>query len=291
PEQDEESHGRELHRPGSVTLVEDTQVWGDRVRPIATAGTAVEPLLIDEFAVEPADDPVVGPELVAARTRLGLTVDQLADRTRIRPHVIESIEVDDFAPCGGDFYARGHLRTLARVLGVDVAPLLTSYDQRYADAPINPRRVFEAELATGTHGSIRGTRGGPNWSVLIAAVMALVLAWSIARLIMDSPVELRGAAPILNGSAGVGNNAQKAAPAVPVVLNAAGGGAHVVVRDGSGTVVFNGNLAFGATKTLKVSPPVRVQSSDGSLETSVDGQDRGALGKTGQPAQDTLTVD
>ena len=35
-------------------------------------------------------------------------------------------------------------------------------------------------------GSIRGTRGGPNWSVLVAAVMAVVLVWSIARLVMDS---------------------------------------------------------------------------------------------------------
>ena len=147
--------------------------------------------MVDDYEVEPADDPVVGPELVAARTRLGLTVDQLAERTRIRPHVIESIEVDDFAPCGGDFYARGHLRTLARVLGIDVTPLLTAYDDQYADAPINPRRVFEAELATGSSGGIRGTRGGPNWSVLIAAVMALVLAWSIARLVMDTPVLLR----------------------------------------------------------------------------------------------------
>ena len=71
---------------------------------------------------------MIGPELAAARTRLGLSVDELAERTRIRPHVIESIEVDDFAPCGGDFYARGHLRTLARVLGIDVEPLLAAYD-------------------------------------------------------------------------------------------------------------------------------------------------------------------
>ena len=61
--------------------------------------------------------------------------------------MIEAIEVDDFSACGGDFYARGHLRTLARVLGLDVAPLLEIYDERYADAPIDPRRVFEAELA------------------------------------------------------------------------------------------------------------------------------------------------
>ncbi len=264
-------------------------VWGERVSPIAKAGHAVEPLLIDDHAIEPADDPVIGPELHAARTRLGLTVDGLAERTRIRPHVIESVEVDDFAPCGGDFYARGHLRTLARVLGIDVTPLLAAYDERYADAPINPRRVFEAELATGSHGSIRGTRGGPNWSVLVAAVMALVLAWSVVRLVMDGPVELRDA-PALNGSAGVDNGQGRAAPEVPVRLVAEGGGARVVVRDGTGAVVFSGNLAFGETRTFQVSPPVRVQTSDGSLTADVDGEDRGSLGATGEPAQDVFTV-
>jgi len=150
--------------------------------------------------------------------------------------------------------------------------------------------VFEAELATGTHGSIRGTRGGPNWSVLIAAVMALVLVWSVARLIMDSPGDLRGAAPVLNGSAGVDNTAPQASDPVPVVLTAAGGGARVVVRDGTGKVVFAGNLTFGETKKLEASPPVRVQSSDGSLEIGMAGEPRGALGATGEPAQNTFTL-
>jgi hypothetical protein len=275
---------RELHRPGSVPLIEDTAVWGDRVRPIAKPGPAVEPLVIEEPALAPAPDPVIGPELVAARTRLGLSVDQLADRTRIRPHVIESIEVDDFAPCGGDFYARGHLRTLARVLGVDVTPLLAAYDDKYADAPIDARRVFEAELATAADGPIRGTRGGPNWSVLVAAVMAVVLAWSIARLVMDSPVELH-AKPVLNGSP---SSPAKLGPAVPVLLDASSGGAHVVVRDGAGRVVFNGDLAFGDSRTLKAAPPVRVQSSDGALRVSVDGKDQGQLGTDGEPAQNTF---
>ncbi|GAA1808451.1 hypothetical protein GCM10009795_062120 [Nocardioides hankookensis] len=239
-----------------------------------------------EPEIEPADDPVVGPVLAAARTRLALSVDQLAERTRIRPHVIESIEVDDFAPCGGDFYARGHLRTLSRVLGVDAAPLLTSYDERYADAPIDARRVFEAELATGAEGPIRSMRGGPNWSVLIAAVMALVLAWSIARLIMDSPVELTSK-PVLNGSPSAQT---KLGPAVPVLLDAASGGTHVVVRDGAGEVVFNGDLAFGEKRTVKAAPPVHVQSSDGALQVTVDGQKRGPLGADGQPSQNTYAA-
>jgi cytoskeleton protein RodZ len=264
--------------------------WDRDTDPIPAIPTATSTFLMPELADVPIVDPVIGPELTAARERLRLSVDQLADRTRIRPHVIEAIEIDDFAPCGGDFYARGHLRTLARVLGVDVAPLLATYDERYADAPIDPRRVFEAELATGRHGSIRGTRGGPNWSVIVTAVMVVVLAWSVARLVMDSPGTGSPASPSLaDGSAGLTSGSSKATTPVPVIISAAGGGARVVVRDGTGKVVFTGSLAFGQSRTLQVAPPVRIQSTDGSLEVTVDGAKKGALGATGESAQDVFT--
>ena len=279
-----------LRRPGGVELEVEQETWaqyGEGVRPIAVPGDALETIVIEDFAIEPAPDPVIGPEFTAARTRLGLSVDQLAERTRIRPHVIESIEADDFIPCGGDFYARGHIRTIARILGVDAAPLLASYDERYADAPVNPRRVFEAELAHS--GGIRATRGGPNWSVLVAAVMALVLAWSIARLVMDGPVDLRDE-PVLNGSGGPNHRGAPLAPAVPVVISAPASGARVIVRDGAGSVVFTGDIAFGASKTLSVSPPVRVQASDASVTVSVDGQAHGPLGTSGSPGSGTFVV-
>jgi cytoskeletal protein RodZ len=267
----------------------DTQSLEIPAVPLATTTTT---FVIDDLASVQTVEPVIGPELAAARERLRLSVDQLSERTRIRPHVIEAIEIDDFVPCGGDFYARGHLRTLARVLGVDVTPLLATYDEKYADAPIDPRRVFEAELATGRHGPIRGTKGGPSWSVVLAAVMTVVLAWSVARLVMDHPATVSPAAPSLaDGSAGLTSGGQSAAAPVPVVLTAAGGGARVVVRDGTGKVKFTGSLAFGQSRTLQVAPPVRVQSTDGSLEVSVDGQDHGAMGKTGTPAQDVYTAE
>jgi len=76
------------------------------------------------------------------------------------------------------------------------------------------------------------------------------------------------------------------------VITATKGGAHVVVRDGAGDVAFTGDLAAGQSRTLKsVAPPVRVQSSNGSLTIAVAGQDRGSLGADGQPAQNTFTVD
>ncbi len=263
--------------------------WEEAVVPIGPVEDPEQTVVIDDVRPAAVADPVIGPGLAAARTRLRLSVDQLAERTRIRPHVIESIEVDDFAPCGGDFYARGHLRTLSRILGVDAAPLLRSYDEHYADAPIDARRVFQAELATVAGGSIRGTRGGLNWSVLVAAVMAAVLVWSIARLIVDGPVEL-DRAPVLNGSPSHAGQGAGAAPEVPVVFTAAGGGTKLKVRDGQGDLVFDGDLAFGQSASLDVSPPIRVWASDGSVTATIDGEERGALGETGEETSGTYVA-
>ena len=273
----------------------------DRVRPISKLGDPVEPLVIDDFVTEPANDPVIGPELAAARTRVGLSVDELADRTRIRPHVIESIEVDDFAPCGGDFYARGHLRTLARVLGRDPEPLVAMFDNRYATAPINARRVFEAEMATGAHRSMRRVGGGPNWALLIGVVLALVMVWGVIRLFASEPPELlQPSTPVLNGSAGVnGGPASKpqlgAAPAaapkpMPVTLVGAQDGSHVVVRDRTGKVVWAGEVVLGEKRLVKALPPVKVEATvGGAIEAYVKGIDRGPVGAVGQPGVLTLT--
>ncbi len=272
-EAETELRGRELRRHGSVDLVEEAAGWSERVRPIARVGDSVPPLVIDEFS-QPAPDPVIGPELAAARTRIGLSVDQLAERTRIRPHVIESIEVDDFAPCGGDFYARGHLRTLARVLGVESAPLLTRYEERYADAPINARRVFEAELASG---GIRATRGGPNWSILVAAIMTLVLAWSIARLVMDTPVEIQNPAPALaDGSGPQPNYTGEQLGTVRVAT--VGTGSHVKITNAEDELVFSDYIAAGESTQLETTFPVRVSAQfPTAVKVFIDGDPRGRL--------------
>ncbi len=273
----------------------------DGVRPIARLGDPVEPLVIDDFATEPARDPVIGPELAAARTRVGLTVDELAERTRIRPHVIESIEVDDFAPCGGDFYARGHLRTLARVLGREPEPLLAMFDNRYATAPIAASRVFEAELATGRAGGMAGgmrrSVGGPNWALLVGVVLALVMVWGVIRLFASEPQEvLQPSTPVLNGSAGVapkpdGGAAVLAAPKpMHVTLVGAHDGSQVVVRDRNGKVVWAGEIVLGEKRMVQALPPVKVQAKvGGAIEAYVKGQDRGSVGVTGQPGDLTLT--
>ncbi len=237
---------------------------------------------LTEAILVPVADPVVGPDLVRARARLGLSIDELAARTRIRPRVIAGVEVDDFAACGGDFYARGHLRTLARVLGLEAAPLLAAYDEHYAAGPVVLGAAPAARLAELPERETAPPRERPRWSVLVAAVMAVVLAWSVARLALDAPRPDR-VAGLGAGSGGV-HGAGAAGAAVPVLLRAAGGGAHVVVRDGDGRIAFTGDLAFGESRSLEVIPPVRVDSSDGGVEVVVSGEDHGRLGDLGRTA-------
>jgi transcriptional regulator with XRE-family HTH domain len=77
----------------------------------------------------------IGGALAEARGQAGLTIRQVSDRTRIRETIIRDIERDDYAACGGDFYARGHIRAIARVVGTDPVPLIAEYDAAHAPPP------------------------------------------------------------------------------------------------------------------------------------------------------------
>jgi hypothetical protein len=275
---------RELRRTGNVDLVLGPP--GPNVRPIATAGDSVAPLIVDDFVTEPAFDPVIGPEIAATRTRVGLTIDELSERTRIRPHVLECIEVDDFGPCGGDFYARGHLRTLARVLGLDVAPMLREFDDRYAHAPINARRVFEAELATGMNGGMRATVGGPRWSLLVGAVLCLLMVWGVARFFTDAPQELAAPSGVVSDSAGLAANQKPITSPLTVTktmtVTATTAASRVVIRDRTGRIIWSGQLAQGAHQKVAGLAPFLVRSTDaGAVDVQVMGHRLGAIGTAG----------
>ncbi|HEX6450393.1 MAG TPA: helix-turn-helix domain-containing protein [Trebonia sp.] len=71
----------------------------------------------------------VGKALAEARTRAGLSVDEVSERTRIREKIIRGIELDDYEACGGDLFARGYVRVIADIVGVDAQPLIREYDQ------------------------------------------------------------------------------------------------------------------------------------------------------------------
>ncbi|CAM5372932.1 tRNA-2-methylthio-N(6)-dimethylallyladenosine synthase [Streptomyces tanashiensis] len=98
----------------------------------------------------PADDrDSIGRALQQARIAAGLTVEEVSASTRVRIPIVQAIEEDDFSRCGGDVYARGHIRTLARAVGLDPATLIEQYDAEHGG---RPAPTPAAPLFEGPHG-------------------------------------------------------------------------------------------------------------------------------------------
>jgi hypothetical protein len=94
----------------------------------------------------------IGGALAEARSEAGLTITEVSKRTRIRETIIRDIERDDYSACGGDFYARGHIRAIARVVGADPVPLIEQYDAACLPPPETPAGDHAGGDATGHSG-------------------------------------------------------------------------------------------------------------------------------------------
>jgi cytoskeletal protein RodZ len=121
----------------------------------------------------------IGGVLAEARSQAGLTITQVSQRTRIRETIIRGIERSDFSACGGDFYARGHIRSIARVVGADEEQLIREYDAVHgAPSAIRAADVFEAATP------IRfKERRAPNWTLAMVVVLVLVLGYGAYRAV------------------------------------------------------------------------------------------------------------
>jgi cytoskeletal protein RodZ len=124
----------------------------------------------------------IGDTLAEARRQAGLTLTQVSRQTRIRESIIRSIETDDFSPCGGDFYARGHIRSIAEVVGVDPVPLIREYDAEHGKpGSMRASQIFEPATPI----KIREPRPLHLGRVLAVALLAVV-GFGAYRLVSTS---------------------------------------------------------------------------------------------------------
>jgi len=124
----------------------------------------------------------IGDTLAEARRQAGLTVTQVSQRTCIRETIIRGIERGDYSACGGDFYARGHIRSIARAVGADPEPLIREYDQTQgAPRAISAADVFEPATPI----KIKDRRR-PNWSAAMVIVLAVVVGFVVYHVVSSS---------------------------------------------------------------------------------------------------------
>jgi cytoskeletal protein RodZ len=128
----------------------------------------------------------IGEALAAARRRAGLTVTEVSQRTRIRETIITGIEADDYSACGGDFYARGHIRGIARVVGADPEPLIREYDA----ARLGPHAITEDVTEPVTPIRVPGRRGR-HWIAALGLALLVALGFVTYHLLAGSRTAVR----------------------------------------------------------------------------------------------------
>ena len=122
----------------------------------------------------------IGDTLADSRRQAGLTIGEVSRQTRIREAIIRDIEKDDFAACGGDFYARGHIRSIAGAIGADPVPLIREYDAEHGPpGAIRAADVFEPSTPI----KIRERRRGPSMAMIVVVVLLAIIGFSSYRLI------------------------------------------------------------------------------------------------------------
>jgi cytoskeletal protein RodZ len=197
----------------------------------------------------------IGEALAEARRQAGLTVTQVSQQTRIRESIIRAIEQGDFSSCGGDFYARGHIRSIAGVVTTDPAPLIREYDEEHGPpGAISAADIFEPTTPI----KIRDPKPIPFGKILAVVVVAAA-AFGVYRL-ATAPHAKAPASPVAAVRPSVTHSAAakpaakpKAKQAYPpgqakIVLTASKD-CWVGIADHNGKLLFNGVVSAGQSKT------------------------------------------
>jgi transcriptional regulator with XRE-family HTH domain len=125
----------------------------------------------------------IGEALAEARDQAGLTVAEVSQRTRIRETIIRAIEGGDYSACGGDFYARAQIRSIAGAVGADPGPLIREYDEVHG-APGAVSAVSLDELFTRVPISGRRRVG---WTPVLGLAFVMMLGSTGYIFLSGSP--------------------------------------------------------------------------------------------------------
>jgi cytoskeletal protein RodZ len=217
----------------------------------------------------------IGETLAEARRRAGLTVGQVSQRTRIRESIIRDIEQDDFSACGGDFYARGHIRSIAAVVGADPVPLISAYDADHGPpGSIRAAEVFEPSRPV----KIRERRS-PSLGMIAAVILLAVIGFGAYRLVShdggSKPAAAAGPAHRPTASAKPSPSPTPSPTRSDVVIQlTANEDCWVLLKDSSdGAQIFMGVIPAGSSRTWTEKKAVAVRlGNPGGVVLTVNGR-------------------
>jgi cytoskeletal protein RodZ len=243
----------------------------------------------------------LGSVIRQARIDAGLSIDDLSERTSIRAGLLKEIESDDFTKCGGETYARGHLRNIAPLIKMDSQLLLELYENEQS---MQPRRIQEmlAENNVMTNPVEKKTI---SWKTLVGISLSTLALLAAVQIIISNSKTTTVTNPEVVASESATPQPSLTAEAQPTQTSAAtpapvrdtyssGTGVSVsvtavranswlFVSDSNGTTLYSGQVRNGQKLNFSATTRLSLKVGNaGAVDVSVNGKAAQQIGGEGE---------
>ena len=251
----------------------------------------------------------LGSVIRQARIDAGLSVDDLSERTSIRAGLLKEIESDDFTKCGGETYARGHLRNIAPQIKMDSQLLLELYENEQSS---QPRRIQEM-LAENNVMTNPVDKKSISWKTLagislstlalLAAVQIIISNSKTTTVVSPETVASESATPqpsvtseaqptpAATSTPSVVRDTYSSGTGVSVSVAAVRANSWLFVSDSNGTTLYSGQVRNGQKLNFSATTRISLKVGNaGAVEVSVNGKAAQQIGGDGEVVSLTYGV-
>ena len=241
----------------------------------------------------------LGSLIAKARKDAGLSLEDLAAKTNIRISVLSEIEKDNFEHCGGETYARGHVRNIAAVLKTDQKEFIRIYEEEQG----GETRSIKDLLIENSVMRLPAEARKVSWKVLVMISVVSLIAVGIAQVVISnvntndvvSAVPSASASPTAAESPSAEPSAQNtfsSGTGVEVVINATRAKSWLFVSDDAGRVLFSGQIPRGAVKVFSSDSQLNLKVGNaGGVDLKVNGKKVEAIGVDAEVVSVSYGVD
>ena len=243
----------------------------------------------------------LGSLITQARKSAGLSIDDLSESTNIRGALLREIESNNFVNCGGETYARGHLRNLALKLGVDPQVFLTAFEDEQMQVDRSMKDLLVENSVMKKPEEARKV----SWKVLATISVASLFVVGLAQIIISNTASVDIPEPIASASATPSESADPTSGATPteqatvstgigveLIVTASRAKSWLFVSDASGRTLFSGQISQGTTKTFSTDVTLNVRIGNaGGVDLTVNGNKLDSIGTDGEVVSVSYGVD
>ncbi len=241
----------------------------------------------------------LGSLIAKARKDAGLSLEDLAAKTNIRMSVLSEIEKNNFSNCGGETYARGHIRNIAAVVKADQKEFIRLYEEEQG----GETRSIKDLLIENSVMRLPAEARKVSWKVLVMISVVSLFVVGIGQVVISNinTNDVVGAAPSTSASptAAESPSAEPSAEStfssgtgVEVVINAVRAKSWLFVSDASGRTLFSGQVSRGAVKVFSSDSQLNLKVGNaGGVDLKVNGKKVEAIGVDGEVVSVSYGVD